>query len=209
MNPIVDFETFRTEWLADVVEGNPSTVELGKRFARKLITQWLDVDESSDDIVYCDGSGDGGIDIAYLNRGESVDEGTEEGDTWYLVQSKYGKAFAGTGTLLIEAQKIIETVEERRNNLSSVAQDLLERLVNFKLRASERDKLVVVFATEQPLNEEDKRTINSIRTMGTSRLGGLFDVDAVSIATIHQRILNKRVTRIKLGASRFCKKQKY
>ena len=103
MKQIVDFETFRTEWLADVVQGNPSTVELGKRFARKLITQWLDVDESSDDIVYCDGSGDGGIDIAYLNRGESVDEGTEERDAWYLVQSKYGKAVAGTGTLLIEA----------------------------------------------------------------------------------------------------------
>jgi len=199
MDQIVDFETFRTEWLTDVVEGNPSTVDLGKRFARKLITQWLDVDESSDDIVYCDGSGDGGIDIAYLNRGESVGEGTEEGDTWYLVQSKYGKAFAGTGTLLIEAEKIIETVDEQRNNLSSVAQDLLERLVNFKLKASERDKLIVVFATQDPLNEEEKRTINNVRAMGTSRLGGIFDVDAVSIATIYQRILNKRVTKIKLS----------
>ena len=80
-----------------------------------MITQCLDVDESSDDIVYCDGSGDGRIDIAYLNRGESVYEGTAEGDTWYLVQSKYRKAVAGTETLLIEAQKIIETVEERQN----------------------------------------------------------------------------------------------
>ncbi|WP_445307173.1 AIPR family protein [Microcoleus vaginatus] len=198
MNQIVDFETFRTEWLTDVVEGNPSTVELGKRFARKLITQWLDVHESSDDIVYCDGSGDGGIDIAYLNRGESVDEGTEEGDTWYLVQSKYGKAFAGTGTLLIEAEKIIETVDDKRNNLSSVAKDLLERLVNFKLKASERDKLIVVFATQEPLNEEEKRTINDVRAMGIHRLGAMFDVEAVSIATIHQRILNKCDIKIKL-----------
>ncbi|MEG4213843.1 AIPR family protein [Microcoleus sp. Pol14C6] len=199
MNESVDFETFRTQWLTEVIEGNPSTVEIGKRFARKLITQWLDVDESSDDIVYCDGSGDGGIDIAYLNRGESVDEGTEEGDTWYLVQSKYGKAFAGTGTLLIEAEKIIETVDEQRNNLSSLAQDLLERLINFKLKASERDKLIVIFATQEPLNEEEKRAINDVRAMGISRLGGIFDVESVSIATIHQRILNKRATRIKLS----------
>ena len=112
MTQSVDFEAFRQEWLEDIVEGNPSTVELGSRFSRKLITQWLGVDESSDDIVYCDGSGDGGIDIAYLNRGESSDEGSEEGDTWYLVQSKYGTAFRSSGTLLEESQKVIDTLFE-------------------------------------------------------------------------------------------------
>jgi hypothetical protein len=112
MTQSVDFEAFRQEWLEDIVEGNPSTVELGSRFSRKLITQWLGVDESSDDIVYCDGSGDGGIDIAYLNRGESSDEGSEEGDTWYLVQSKYGTDFGGSGTLLEESQKVIDTLFE-------------------------------------------------------------------------------------------------
>lgn len=198
MNKTVDFEAFRTEWLEDVIADNPSTVELGNRFARKLITQWLDVDESSDDIVYCDGSGDGGIDIAYLNRGESEDEGTEEADTWYLIQSKYGKAFAGSGTLLVEAQKIIDTLDEKRNNLSSVTQDLLERLLTFRAQVSERDKLIVVFATEEPLNEDEKRVLNDIRVIGTSRLGEIFDVEAVSIATIHQRILERHVTRIKI-----------
>ncbi|HEY9632084.1 MAG TPA: hypothetical protein V6D14_01675 [Coleofasciculaceae cyanobacterium] len=112
-----------------------------------MITQWIEVDESSDDIVYCDGSGDGGIDIAYLNRGEGADEGAEEGDSWYLVQSKYGKAFAGSGTLLQEAKKIIDTLDGKRNNLSSLAQDLLERLLTFRSKASERDKLILVFAT--------------------------------------------------------------
>jgi len=198
MSQSVDFEAFRQEWLEDIVEGNPSTVELGNRFARKLITQWLDVDESSDDIVYCDGSGDGGIDIAFLNRGESGDEDSKEGDTWYLVQSKYGKAFTGSETLLVEAQKIIDTLDEKRNNLSSVAQDLLERLLNFRLQASEHDKLILVFATEKPLNDEQKRALNDIRAMGISRIGGIFDVEAVSVATIHQRILESRVTRIKI-----------
>jgi hypothetical protein len=198
MTQSIDFEAFRQEWLEDVVEGNPSTVELGNRFARKLITQWLDVDESSDDIVFCDGSGDGGIDIACLNRGETTEESAEVGDTWYLMQSKYGKAFAGVGTLLEEAQKIIETLDGKRNNLSSIAQDLLERVLTFKSQASERDKLIIVFATEEPLNEEQKRALNDIRAMGISRLGGLLDLEAVSIATIYQRILDRRVTRIKI-----------
>jgi hypothetical protein len=62
------FEQFRDQWLTEVIAGNPSTTELGHRFARKIVMHWLDVDDS--DLVYCDGCGDGGIDIAYLDRGE-------------------------------------------------------------------------------------------------------------------------------------------
>ncbi|MBW4671848.1 MAG: AIPR family protein [Cyanomargarita calcarea GSE-NOS-MK-12-04C] len=201
MSQSIDFEAFRNEWLEEIIQGNPSTVELGNRFSRKLIAHWLDVDESSDDIVYCDGAGDGGIDVAYLNRSQSiVDEGTEEGDTWYLVQSKYGKAFTGLATLLIEAQKIIDTLDGKRNNLSSLAQDLLERLLNFREQASERDKLVIVFATQEPLNEQEKRVLDDIRAFGANRLGEIFDVEAISIATIHQRqpIPKKHVIRINI-----------
>lgn len=202
MNQSVDFEAFRREWLEDIVEGNPSTVELGNRFSRKLITQWLDVDESSDDIVYCDGSGDGGIDIAFLNRGESVDESSEEGDTWYLVQSKYGKAFAGgSATILQESQKIIDTLDGKQNNLSSLAEDLLERLLTFRSKASERDKLILVFATPEPLNEEQKRALKDIRAMGIERFERIFDVEAVSIATIYQRLLEDRTIQINIPLS--------
>ena len=112
----VTFEAFREQWLSDIQSGNPSTVELGRRFAHKLLIQWLDIESASDDLAYCDGSGDGGIDIAYLDRGERGDteEGEEEsavGHTWYIVQSKYGKAFRGTTTLLEESQKVIETLD--------------------------------------------------------------------------------------------------
>ena len=102
----VDFEAFREQWLSDIDKGDPCTIELGRRFAHKLVQQWRDIDDSSTDLVYCDGAGDGGIDIAYLDRGE--DEANSEngasGHTWYLVQSKYGSAFQGNATLLIEAQ---------------------------------------------------------------------------------------------------------
>lgn len=198
MSETVEFEFFRKEWLQGIIDGNPSTLELGRRFARKLVTQWLDVDESSDDIVYCDGSGDGGIDIAYLHRGDSVDESTEEGDTWYLVQSKYGKAFSGTGTLLAESQKIIDTLDGHRNRLSSLVEDLVERLTNFRQQASERDKMILVFATETALDDTEKRALNDILSMGRNRLGAIFDVEAVSIETIYQRIRENNTKRIKM-----------
>src|SRR5437868_645873 len=103
--PPITFEAFREQWLEDVRAGNPNTTQLGHRFANKLITGWLDISsDAGDDLVYCDGSGDGGIDIAYLDRAEVGDTSTDTigGDTWYLVQSKYGTAFQGVNTLLAE-----------------------------------------------------------------------------------------------------------
>lgn len=182
-------EQFTQERLSDVVEGNPSTLDLGRRFARKLVTQWLDISENSDDIVYCDGSGDGGIDIAYLERGESAeaDDAGAHGHTWYLVQSKYGKAFQGTSTLVAEGQKLVDTLDGRRPKLSSLAEGLLERLTTFRSNASERDRMVLVFATNGVLNDEQKRAMSDMRALGRDRLGPLFDVESVSIATIYQR----------------------
>src|SRR5690348_13295332 len=106
------FSDFKERWLEEVLADNPSTTELGHRFARKLISQWLDVSEDSDDLVYCDGAGDGGIDIAYLEREQDSKEEGVKGDTWYLVQSKYGAA--SQGKLLEEAEKVIETLEGER-----------------------------------------------------------------------------------------------
>ncbi len=127
--PAVPFEAFRAEWLADIRAGNPSTVELGRRFSHKLLTQWREISDPADDIVYCDGAGDGGIDIAYLDRtGGEADSDSLPGDTWYLVQSKYGKAFQGTTTLFDEGRKVIDTLDGQRPRLSSLAEGLLERL---------------------------------------------------------------------------------
>ncbi|MBE0414990.1 MAG: AIPR family protein [Dehalococcoidia bacterium] len=195
----VSFEDFRNQWLEDIQSGSPSTVELGRRFAHKLLIQWLDIESASDDLVYCDGSGDGGIDIAYLDRGERGDtgEGEEEsavGHTWYIVQSKYGKAFHGTTTLLEESQKVIESLDGRRPKLSSLAEGLLERLSNFRKQASDRDRIRLVFATELPLSEEEKQVLKDVRAMGRERLGPIFDVESISIETVYRRTLEELVT---------------
>ena len=61
-------------------------LEKGRRFASKLITQWLGITTDDDDFVICDGSGDGGIDVAYLQHSDNDPDShsTEslEGDVW-------------------------------------------------------------------------------------------------------------------------------
>ncbi len=192
---IAGFDDFRRSWLEDVQAGNPSTVELGRRFALKLVTQWLDTSDATTEFIYCDGSGDGGIDVASLDTGpDEVSDSTGiSGHTWYLVQSKYGCAFAGINTLLTEGQKVIETLDGRRLRLNSLAEGLLERLNNFRNGAGNGDKIVLVFATEQSLNENEKRALTDLRAIGTARLGPIFDIETISIETIHARLKDVEV----------------
>ncbi len=207
MSNELTFEAFEKEWLSDVVSGNPSTIELGRRFSKKLVSQWLDFAEdieSPDDVVYCDGTGDGGIDIACLQRGDDTEDNSNGGDTWYLVQSKYGSAFVGTKTLIEEAQKLIDTIDGKRNNLSSLAASLVERLQTFRKQASEKDKMVIVYAIQRPLSEDERRAVEDIKAMGKNRLGSLFDTDVVSLETIYHRTLEEishiKKTRVSITA---------
>jgi hypothetical protein len=182
------YDAFRAQWLDDVQRGNPSTVELGRRFAVKLVSQWLDVPPDHDDFVHCDGSGDGGVDVAFLRRAEDVAEESDnrEGDSWYLVQSKYGSAFAGVGTLLREGQKIVDTLDGRNGRLSSLAAGLADRLANFRARASEYDRIVLVYGTSDALNGDERRAMQDVQAMGRARLGPIFDVEAASIHSIYE-----------------------
>lgn len=212
MSDTATFEQFREEWLQDVRKDNPSTTALGNRFSHKILTQWLDIGDDADDPVYCDGAGDGGIDIAYLLRKEAADGGDADtlavGDTWYLVQSKYGKAFQGVPTLIEEGQKVLETLDGKRPKLSSLAAKLLERLTTFRNQASEKDKIVLVFATEEPLTDNQRGALEDVKAMGRARLGPMFDVESISLALIHKRTLEEAANaaedaklRVMLGAN--------
>jgi len=194
MSATLTFESFEDEWLKDILANEPSTIEKGRRFSRKLISQWLDFNDENippDDIIFCDGTGDGGIDVAFLQRGDIDEDNSNEGDTWYLVQSKYGKAFQGTNTLLQEATKLFDTLDGKRSNLSSLAESLLQRLKTFRSSASPKDKLILLFATQRPLTADEKNVINGIRAMGKDRFGAIFETDAVSVETIYHRNLEE------------------
>ena len=126
--------SFKEEWPAiDIRQG---IVYLGNSAGVSPISSsrnWKDIDSSADDgvydVVYCDGCGDGGIDVALLERsgGADAEESEVAGDSWYLVQSKYGAAFQGPNALA-EGLKIIDTLDGRRDRLSCLAEGLLERL---------------------------------------------------------------------------------
>lgn len=189
----VTYEQFRGEWLSEIEDGDPSTLDKGRRFAAKLVTQWLGVTTDDDDFVVCDGSGDGGIDVAYLQRADSdsgnQDDSALEGDTWYIVQSKYGTAFAGSDTILAEGNKVIETLTGQNSRLSDDSQRLMDKLGLFMQNADgERDRITLVFATTDPIAQKDRRALEGVKIIGRERVFQNFDVEEVSLRTIWEAL---------------------
>lgn len=195
------YDDFKVEWLKSITEGNPSTTELGHRFSRKILGDWLDFNSETEDIIFCDGAGDGGIDIAFLVLGDLLDDGSQEGNTWYLVQSKHGSAFSGSSTVLIEGQKVIDNLRGNNQRLSSLGESVSNRVRNFIANSGSNDKLKLVYATHEPLMDEEKRAAEDVRTIGRKHLGNLFDIEAISIQTIYNRIaeLQSNVNKTKVS----------
>ncbi len=189
-NDEISFEQFCLEWLVEIEEGQPSSLDIGRRFATKLITQWLDVTTDDDDLVICDGSGDGGIDIAYLQRSEGDDDQLDEqesepdGDTWYLVQSKYGTAFAGNDTIFREGRKVIDTLRGESQRLNASTRSLIQKLDIFRQKDSPNNRIVLVFATTEPIAPQDRGALDDITTLGREHGIPNFSVAEVSLATI-------------------------
>ena len=196
------YEQFRAEWLVEIEDESLSPLDKGRRFAAKLVTQWLGVTSDDDDFVICDGSGDGGIDIAYLHRADTDvdprDDSSEDGDTWYLVQSKYGTAFAGADTILTEANKVINTLQGRNHNLSADSRHLLEKLNQFRQKASEADRMVLVFATTDPIGEKDRTALERVKIIGREEIIPNFDVEEVSLPTIWESQADVEMTLLTL-----------
>jgi len=190
MSTTISYEEFETQWLSGITENNPSSVEKGRNFALKLISHWLDFSEDTDDIFYCDGGSDGGIDIAYLQRDEDEEENANPCHIWYVVQSKYGTSFSGKDTVLIEAQKAIDTLSGRNTHLSSTSSDVVKRISEFRKNASENDRLIFVIATCKELSTDEKLTLDDIRTIGQKAFGPIFEVESVSISTIYNRVID-------------------
>lgn len=192
------YEQFKEQWLLDIVDGSPSAFEKGMRFGAKIIRDWLDVNPDDPDLIILDGSGDGGIDIAYLERAEA-----DEGDTWYIIQSKYGTAFRGRDTIRTEGNKVLDTLVGENDRLSSGSRELRDKIDVFRERASGADRLVLVFATEDPIPEADRGALLDIRDSGTMRLIGKFSflVEEVSLMTVYEMLGDLEVQRLTVPMS--------
>jgi hypothetical protein len=166
---VISFDQFKTQWLEEVVANDPSTTQLGHRFAEKILRDWHEIDSATAEVVLCDGAGDGGIDAAVFVA-EDPTEGIE-GDTWILIQSKYGSAFTGSGTISSEAQKLFATLEGKREKLSSLSVELVARLRNFLSNRGPKDRLDYVLATTNRLTAEEEEYLANIKTLGRAKFG--------------------------------------
>lgn len=206
MTPTPDkptYEQFREEWLAEIEDANLSPLDKGLRFGAKLITQWLDVTTDDDDFDVCDGSGDGGIDIAYLRRADTddLDDNSEEGDTYYLVQSKYGTAFSGVTTIRDEGGKIIDTLQRQNLRLSEDSKRVMQKIEAFRQQKSDNNRIVLVFATLEPISEQDRRALDDIKIVGRERISDNFDVEDISLVTIWEAMVKDMLKSLSVNIS--------
>ena len=183
---MITFEEFEVQWLQDIRADNPSTTQLGNRFAQKILRDWHAIDEATAEIILCDGAGDGGIDAAVFVKADPA-EGIE-GSTWIIVQSKYGTALSGPNTITLEAQKLFATLEGKRTSLSSVSMQLVERLKTFLSNMGGQDKLEYVVAASRKLADQEREYLNNVRILGREKFGDGFDTDSVSVETIFNKV---------------------
>ena len=186
------YEQFCTEWLEELCIDDLSPFQRGVTFATNLVAQWLEVTTDDDDFIICDGSGDGGIDIAYLQRADAdpdtIDDDSIEGDTWYLVQSKYGTSFTGSDAILQEGNKVIRTLLGQTPHLSTVSQQLVDKLSQFQQQASDADRIVLVFATTDPIAQQDRDALERVKIVGREQVMPGFDVEELSLMTIWEAL---------------------
>ena len=201
--PKISYAEYREQWLADVEGPGLSTLAKGRLFASKLITQWLGVTTDDDDFVVCDGSGDGGIDVAYLHRANAdtpdIAPDSGDGDTWYIFQSKYGTAYSGIDTLRAEGDKIIRTLRGVNTNIAADTQQLLAKLNLFRQNASEHDRIVLAFATSDPIPASDRPAFDDLKLLGRNYVIPSFDVEEVSIMTIWEALREADPSRLSVS----------
>ena len=181
---MISLEDFEAQWLEDIEADAPSATMKGNRFAQKILRDWEELGDTVE-IIYCDGAGDGGIDAAVFVPHETK-EGAE-GDRWMLVQSKYGSAFKGADTLFAEAQKVFSTLEGRRENLSSLSDDVVKRIRQFLSQAGADDRLEYVVVTNRRLSHAEYDYLEAIKRVGQEKFGAVFGVMDVSIETIYNK----------------------
>lgn len=200
MNPDsgINFTDFKDAWLQEVRELR-SNAEKGRRFGIKIASEFLGVDP--DDLILNDGSGDGGIDVAYFVDGTATRDRSSEGDdapnTWHIFQCKYGASSTGARGVLAEGKKFLSTVSRESSSIPA-EREVIEKLRNFcnptqgEQHERERNyRLVYVFATVDPPNRSAAEQLGEIRKLGNAQMsasgGPVFEVNAISLRTLFEQ----------------------
>lgn len=154
----MDYTTFKDWWLELQASIQPSDTNIlkSRKFSRTLLLDYLGLDSDYYALHQLDAAWDGGIDLACFIEGEEYesDPDSNEGDTWFIVQSKYGLSHNFVTALKGDTQKMIDTFFYD-GRVSDLAKDVVSKVRNFldeKNIDIEKDKLVFLFLTEDELN---------------------------------------------------------
>lgn len=181
MKSSFSYDSFKEHWLSTITGSNDTNSPIEMRFIYRLATQWRDLNDPADDIFFEDTGIDSGIDLVYWEQSETEDTG----DVLYLFQSQYRKKTQNPSEAILKvAQKTIVEIENTLSGNLVAFSKKLGNLLNVTLK-SQNNRIVLVVATLDSLTDTEKRILDDLRSIGRSRLGTRFDVQAISLETIY------------------------
>ncbi|MBI5295897.1 MAG: AIPR family protein [Chloroflexi bacterium] len=188
MDNTLTFENFRDEWQKEVIQGSPTRNELSRRFIRKLVSQWRDLGETTDDILFEPDGDDSGIDLIYFEKNESHEN---SGDTLYLFQSKFGSRSINPEVIFKDGQKVVSEIEVAINTGATRTFPKKLQVIIEEINSSQFSHITFVIATSNPLTKTEIKSIDDLRSIGQRRLGTRFEIQAISLETIYLSLIDE------------------
>ena len=189
----ITFEEFKKSWLENSGINSDNNLENGRKFVYRLFVEWKQLDQDDADITTLDGTGDGGLDVSYLERGSKISDVSSEepeGDKLYLVQGKLGESDNNPTTIMSEFTKLLRSLDNDNSRLSEAAKNEFIRIRNFihRAKADRGDRLIWVFATIDTPSDASMRTVEEVRSLGNEKFKDIFDVEVISLKTLFARL---------------------
>ena len=69
----ITVDNFKKSWLENSGITSDNNLENGRKFAHRLFIEWKQINEDDADLTTLDDSGDGGLDVSYLERGKGLE----------------------------------------------------------------------------------------------------------------------------------------
>ena len=68
----------------------------------------------------------------------------------------------------------------------------MQKIEAFRQQQSDDNRIVLVFATTEPISEQERRALEDIKIIGRERISDKFDVEEVSLMTIWEAIVEEQ-----------------
>ena len=179
----VNFETFKKEWISQLEGLSKSTKEKKIHIAKKLFSQWLDIEQEHEDF---EPASEIGFEFAYYYEGVEQEENSSEEYIWYLVFCDYSNEVKEFKEVVKKLTKDISDYLFNKNlftNLQSLKKQILEFSEEIKKGPSYKIKLVVA-------SLEEKNRDKFIKLKEEEDFQYYF-LDFISIQTIYNRIVDE------------------